>query len=159
MSKKSKRNGAQKGPKPDFRVHHVRSVNGFAYKFVDKHHHPPKGDHACWLKAVSRNDEFGLFNDADRSNLSDECGNLYNVSKHGDEYLEIGTRHELLAIFWNPHSASEWHGHPLWPIRVKGSFNRKNEQYRPPHSAMQRMVEEARMSERDAARILRGQYP
>ena len=85
--------------------------------------------------------------------------NLYNVHKDGDEYIEIGTRHELLAIFWNPDSNAEWHGHPFWPIKTREDYNRKGQRYRPPKSVMQKMVDKGRLSERDAARILRGDYP
>jgi hypothetical protein len=73
--------------------------------------------------------------------------------------LEIGTRHELLAIFWNPHSAADWHGHPIWPIRVRGSLNRKNQGYGPPPLPLQRMVDKKRVSQRDADGLLRGDYP
>jgi len=161
MSRRSKREGSSKQPKPkpDWRVHPVPTKKGHRYKFVDKHHYPPKGDHACWLQSITRDEEFALFSEAERLNLSDEDANLYNIRKVGENYLEIGTRHELIAIFWNPHSASEWHGHPIWPIKTKHSLNRKNQDYRPSKSVMNRMIQESLLSERDSDRILNGDYP
>jgi hypothetical protein len=153
MSRQSKK------PRPDRLVHPAATVNGYRYKFVDKHHHPPKGDHACWLRSISPVEEFTLFNEADRLGLSDEDGNLYNVRKEDQEYLEVGTRHELVAIFWNPHSVSEWHGHPLWPIKTRGPFNRKTQKYRPPKLVMNQMVRQMVLSERDSYRILNGDHP
>ena len=159
MSKRDKRKGSSKRPKRDHHVHPVKTARGRTYKFTEKHHHPPKGDHACWLSCVSREVEFSLFQGAETGDYGDEKGNLYNVHKDGEEYIEIGTRHELLAIFWNPHSAVEWHGHPRWPLKTRDALNRKSQGYAPPKSAMQRMVLGGRVSQRDADRILRGDYP
>jgi hypothetical protein len=164
MSRRSKRKRSTnkqsaKTPKRDYRVHPVKTLKGHGYKFIDKHHYPPKEDHACWLNSISRETEFLLFQDAETGDYSDDRGNLYNVHKDGEEYIEIGTRYELLAIFWNPHSAAEWHGHPRWPIKTREAFNRKNESYRPSKAVMQKMVEAGRISQRDGDRILRGNHP
>jgi hypothetical protein len=146
--------------KSDHRLHPTRTVKGRAYIFVDKHHHPPKGDHACWLRSISRDDEFLLFQEAETGNFEDEKGHLWNVHRNAaEEYLEIGTRHELMAIFWNPHSASEWHGHPRWPVKTSQDYNRKNQGYEPPRSVMETMVRSGRVNQRDAERIMRGDYP
>ena len=85
--------------------------------------------------------------------------NLYNVHKKDEEFIEIGTKHELLAIFWNPHSAAEWHGHPLWPIKTREVLNRKNEDYKPSKAVMQKMVDRGHVSQHAADRILRGEHP
>jgi hypothetical protein len=146
-------------PKRDYRVHPVKSHKGHTYKFIDKHRNCSKSDHACWLKCITRDIEFSLFQHAETGDYSDDDENFYNVHKEGEEYIEIGTRHELLAIFWNPHSNAEWHGHPVWPVKTREDYNRKNQGYRPPKTIMQKMVAKARMSERDADRILRGDHP
>lgn len=148
-----------KRPKIDHRIHPVPTKKGRIYKFTDKHHNHPQGDHACWLEEICRGVEFSLFQGAETGDFCDERGNLYNVHRESEEYIEIGTKHELIAIFWNPRSASEWHGHPIWPIKVRRSFNRKNQNYEPPQSVMQKMVENGRISQRDADRLLRGDYP
>ena len=138
MSRRSKGEGSPKKPRPDRLVHPDATVSGYRYKFVDKHHHPPKGDHACWLQSISTPRGILPVQRGGPGALSDEDGNLYNVRKDGQEYLEVGTRHELMAIFWNPRSASEWHGHPLWPIKTRAPLNRKTQKYRPPKSVMDR---------------------
>ena len=106
MSRRQKRKHTVETPKPDPLVHPVPTPKGRRYKFTDKHHHCAKSDHACWLKTIGRDTEFSLFQHAETGDYSDDSENLYNVHKDGEEYIEIGTRHELLAIFWNPHSAS-----------------------------------------------------
>ena len=100
-----------------------------------------------------------LFQGAETGGFDDEHGNLYNVHEGAGKYVEIGTKQELMAIFWNPHSASEWHGHPRWPIRVRGSFNRAGQNYKPSRSVVQKMVQKKRVTQRDAERLLRGDHP
>jgi hypothetical protein len=164
MSRRSKRKHPKnkqstKPPKVDHRIHPAKTLQGRTYKFTDKHHNYSKSDHACWLPSIGRDTEFSLFQDAETGDYSDDRENLYNVHKYGEEYIEIGTRHELLAIFWNPHSVTEWHGHPRWPVKVREAFNRSNQKYGPPKLVMRKVVERGRISERDADRILRGDHP
>ena len=162
MSKRRRMPERRRKPKTskiDHRLHPIKTTRGRPYRFTDKHHAHPKGDHACWLPSISRDVEFSLFQGAEAGDFGDERGNLYNVHRDNEEYLEIGTRHELIAIFWNPHSVAEWHGHPLWPIKVRGAMNRKNQAYAPPRMPLQRMADSNRISRRDADRLLRGDYP
>ena len=163
MSRRQKRKRPAKPPmeppKQDYRVHPTRSLKGRTYRFHDKHRNCTRTDHGCWLKEFTRPMEFDLFQHAETEDYSDEGGNLYNVHKVGDEYIEIGTRQELMAKFWNPNSNAEWHGHPIWPIRTREDYNRQNEAYKPCKMAMQKMVDNGRMSQRDADRIRRGDYP
>jgi len=159
MSRHPKRKPSLRPPKRDRRVHPVKTLKGHTYKFTDKHHNCSKSEHACWLPTITRDSEFSLFQGAETGDYSDDRGHLYNVHRDGEEYIEIGTRHELLAIFWNPHSAAEWHGHPRWPIKTREAFNRKNQGYEPPKAVMQKMVDKGRISQRDADRILRGDHP
>jgi hypothetical protein len=164
MSRRSKRmhpknKQSTKPPKRDHRIHPDKTLGGRTLKFTDKHHHCRNSDHGCWRKEITRDIEFSLFQDAETGDYSDDRENLYNVHKNGDEFIEIGTKRELLAIFWNPHSAAEWHGHPLWPVKTREPFNRKNEDYKPSKAVMQKMVDHRRMSQRDADRILRGDHP
>jgi hypothetical protein len=147
-----------KAAKQDYRIHPVKTLKGRTYQFTDKHHHCSKSEHGCWLKSITHDTEFALFQDAETADFSDKRENLYNVHKDGEEFIEIGTKHELLAKFWNPHSPAEWHGHPLWPIKTREALNRKNEDYKP-KAVMQKMVEHGRMSQHEADRILRGDYP
>jgi hypothetical protein len=146
-------------PKVDHRVHPTATTKGRRYKFTDKHHYPPKGDHSCWLRSITREVEFSMFQGAEDGHFGDEHGNLYNVHFDNGEYVEIGTKHELMAKFWHSGSVAEWHGHPIWPIRVKGAFNRKNQGYEPPALALERMVAGNRITQRDADRLSRGDYP
>jgi hypothetical protein len=148
-----------KPPRSDHRIYPVKTLRGRALIFTDKHHHCRNSDHGCWLKRITRDIEFSLFQHAESGDYRDEDGNLYNVHKNGDEFIEIGTKRELLAIFWNPKSPVEWHGHPLWPIKTREQLNRKNEDYRPSKVVMRKMVEGGRMSEQAADRILRGDHP
>jgi hypothetical protein len=146
-------------PKHDYRVHPEKSLKGHPYKFHEKHRNCTRNDHGCWRKEYTRPMEFALFQDAETQEFSDEDENLYNVHKDGNEYIELGTRQELMAFFWNPHSNAEWHGFPTWPIKTREDYNRKGERYRPSKIVMQKFVDKGRMSERDADRIRRGDYP
>jgi hypothetical protein len=164
MSRRSKRiqpknKQSTKPPKQDHRIHPVKTLRGRSYIFTDKHHHCRTSDHGCWLKEISREIEFSLFQDAETGDYSDERGNLFNVHKDGEEFIEIGTKHELLATFWNPRSAAEWHGHPCWPIKTREPLNRSNQDYRPSKAVMLKMVEKGRMAQHEADRILRGDHP
>ena len=100
-------------------------MRGRTYKFTDKHHHCSKSDHGCWLNEITRDIEFSLFQDPKLAITAMKKRISYNVHKNGEEFIEIGTRHEFLAIFWNPQSAAEWHGHPLWPIKTREALNRR----------------------------------
>ena len=58
-------------PKRDHRVHATKTVKGRSYIFTDKHHHCGKSDHACWLKCITRDMEFSLFQHAETGDYSD----------------------------------------------------------------------------------------
>ena len=108
----------EKKPKVDHEIYPRPTAKGKILKFTAKHHHPPKGDHSCWAEGISRDIEFALFEHAEGPPFDDESGNLFNVYPVNGEYIELGTRHEQLAIFWKPRGNTEWHGHPRWPVKV-----------------------------------------
>jgi hypothetical protein len=143
-------------PKRDYHVHADKSLKGHSYRFHDKHRNCSKTDHGCWLKEFTRPMEFALFQDAETGDYSDEKGNLYNVHRVDDEYIEIGTRKEQMAKFCNPDSNAEWHGFPIWPIKTREDLNRKSEGYRPSKLVLQKMVEKQRISKKAAFRLRRG---
>lgn len=145
--------------KPDIHVYIKKTRKGRSYKFHPKHHLPEKGDHSCWAATINRDTEFGMFQEAETYEFSDSKGHLYNILKEGKDYVEIGTRSEIVARFCNPHSNSDWHGYPLWPIKIREQLNRKSEPYSPPSDTLQKMVDKQMMTERDRKRILRGDYP
>jgi hypothetical protein len=111
------------------------------------------------LPSIPRDEEFGLFDHADTNNFHDDDGNLWNVDPRDGYYRELGTRHELMAFFWNPNPPMEWHGFPRWPIKVRRAYNRKEPNYGPDRSVLDRMVAARWISERDADRIEKGDHP
>ena len=125
---------------------------GLSYYFHPKHHHPCQRGQGCWiLNAVL---EFQMFDEADRHNLSDKDGNLYNVSKDDDgEYRVIGCCYEQLARFWNAPAGMPWHGFPYWSIDSDDQTGRGDQARRPPLDAMENLVKRGGLSRAKAVRL------
>jgi hypothetical protein len=75
MSKRSKRTHPKnkqstKPPRRDHRIYPARTLRGRTLKFTDKHHHCRNSDHGCWLKEITRDIEFSLFQNAEISDFS-----------------------------------------------------------------------------------------
>ena len=76
-------------------------LNQLSYCFTPKHHGGGSERDARWHPDLSRLEEFGVFNMADRHELRDEGGNLYGLlirqMDHGREIRELGVWHEMIA--------------------------------------------------------------
>ena len=57
--------------------------SGYLYLFYDKHHGRGGPEAAQWLPSLSLDDEFDVFDVADRDDLSDERGWLYGMQPAG----------------------------------------------------------------------------
>lgn len=141
-------------------VHPERTHKGQSYKFHPKHHYPSREDSGIWKRSISRDQEFMMFQDAETNEFSDESGNLFNVLKDEDnEFVTIGTKYEVVSKFWNPQPNTEWHGFPMWPIKTKLPTNRSKPVYGPSSEILKKMVDAEKITERDKARLLRGDFP
>ncbi len=76
--------------------------NGYRYFFYDKHHGRGGPEAAAWAHDVTEDDEFGVFNQADLLDLSDEHGNFYGIWLQTEPQREIrflGTLRQQIAKF------------------------------------------------------------
>jgi hypothetical protein len=107
--------------------HHerTRSERQLRYCFYIKHHGgTPKA--AQWADDLSRNDEFAIFDEADLHQISDDGSNLYGLRRGVElSLLDLGTRGEQIAKFWEVQTDQPWHGFPLWHLKGRGPDNRK----------------------------------
>ncbi len=115
--------------------------SGYRYLFYDKHHGRGGPDAAQWLPNLSRDDEFTVFDMADRDEISDERDWLYGMlPRHAEGYiLDLGTWGQQVAEFPPARANDAWHGYPLWPLGEEGPANRKGEKGRPSKSVFLRM--------------------
>lgn len=138
--------------------------SGHTYCFTPKHHGAGSKTDSQWLPEpdLTRDEEFAVFDLADLHDLSDPDGNLYGLrigrGETEGEILALGTRGECIARFWAEQRPRHWHGHPLWPIDVRGAPNRRAQRYRPPPSVFEKMVEAGLISRPQARRLKAGKY-
>ncbi len=144
---------------------HVTERGHLRYCFTPKHHGAGRSSDSRWLRALTRPEEFQVFDMADFHELRDEDGDLYGLRILGDpgnrQLLELGDKHEYIARFWAEGRPEDpWHGHPLWPIRSKhddrrpkGAENRAKQGCCPPQKVFDRMVERRILSASKASRL------
>jgi hypothetical protein len=97
------------------------------YCFSFKHHGGSR-DAAQWVSDLTHEDEFAIFDEADRHDISDDKGNLYGVRRDAALNLEeIGTFGEQIAKFWEADLNVPWHGFPLWHLKGPGPGGRATE--------------------------------
>lgn len=145
--------GESSGP-----IHPDATRNGKRYLFSAKHHgHDPNASR--WLPALSRDEEFSVFDTADFHIVRDERGWLYGVriGSSGD-VLELGTWGQQVAEFPLARPSEPWHGYPLWPLKEVGSSNRRGEKHRPPKGVFVRMEAEGLIRTRDRKRLQKGDH-
>lgn len=108
------------------------------YCFSAAHHGHGILDDSQWAGDLGRLEEFNIFALADRDDLSDFKGNLYGL-RLGDAgaILQLGTRGEQVAKFWEAHQGQSWHGYPLWPLGTSGPENRRK--HPAPRDALRKM--------------------
>jgi hypothetical protein len=87
--------------------------------FTTKHHDGKDPDAGQW--ALTRQQEFSVFNIADVYDLLDEAGNLYGILPSLDGGLHyLGTDGQQVAMFRCVRDGEPWHGFPLWPLGEQG---------------------------------------
>ena len=141
----------------------VTRRTGRQYQFTPKHHGCDPGDGcdpgaACWLPALTRDDEFAVFDGADFSGSEDAAGNLYGVSRDGagGGLRYIGTWYQQVAVFPVARAGEAWHGYPLWPLGDAGPDNRRGEKMRPDKRAFQKMEQSGLITRRERKRLMKG---
>jgi hypothetical protein len=105
---------------------------------------------------LSDDEEFGIFDQADTLDLSDEQGNLYGISigPEPDRVVRyLGTLRQQIARFPFAHAGAQWHGYPLGPL----------ENPVPPHpperalprNALRKMMEHGLLNNSQRKRLLK----
>lgn len=145
--------GGNSGP-----IHHARAVRSqYEYLFYVKHHGQGGPNDAQWLEEVTQDEEFHVFDEADRLELFDEGGNLYGLLLEGSGRLRVlGTWRQQLARFPAASAGQPWHGYPHWPIGEEGPANRRKQAT--PKSAMTRMVAAGLLTRSQATRLRGGKH-
>jgi hypothetical protein len=136
-------------------VHPVRTRNHqYQYLFHPKHHggDPREGQ---WLKELSHDEEFTVFDLADEHDLLDEKGHLYGLRLGQDrEILELGTLGQQVAKFPHARPDETWHGFPLSPLSVgKPPYPPEREV---PKGVLRRMVDRRLLNEIQRKRLEKG---
>jgi hypothetical protein len=148
--------GESSGP-----IHPVPTQNsGYRCLFYDKHHGRGGPDASQWLASLSRDDEFAVFDVADREDLKDERGWLYGVRPRdtAGRLPDLGTCGQQIAEFPLARLIDPWHGYPLWPLGENGPENRKGEKGRPSKVVFLRMEAVGLLTARERKRSHKGNH-
>jgi hypothetical protein len=137
-------------------VHPVRTANHqYQYLFHPKHHGRGGPREAQWLKELSHDQEFGVFDLADTHELLDGKGHLYGFHLGpNQEILELGTLEQQVAMFPRARPDEPWHGYPLSPLRRVRSPHPEERDV--PTEVLRRMVERGLLSEIERRRLEKG---
>jgi hypothetical protein len=101
----------------EIRLHPIRTVNGRQYQFTPKHHGSANYDAACWLRVLSFDEEFAVFDTADTMDIADASGNLFGAVREGENSLRrLGTFGQQIARFPATAGDNPWHGYPVWAL-------------------------------------------
>lgn len=130
----------------------------YRYFVYDKHHGRGGPKASQWALDVSEDEEFGIFDQADDRNLSDDRGNLYGIRLGPEpehQILSLGTLGQQIAKFED--SGPHWHGYPLGPLE---------DNLDPPHppkrtlprDVLQKMVDAQLLTKEQRKRLLRGKH-
>jgi hypothetical protein len=143
-------------------IHPEPTRSGKRYRFYWKHHGMVKGA-AQWLEDISREEEFGIFAEADDQEIADEKQNLYGIRRRNAVVLELGTRGEKVAKFPATRGDAPWHGFPVYPLtrpdpydRGEESHGRQGEENRPPKLIFTKMVTAGLIDARARTRLEKG---
>ena len=136
----------------------VPTRTGKQYLFSDKHHGLVP-DAAQWLRDLSREDEFAIFDTADTFELCDDRGRLYGLRRNPEgRILKLGTRDEQIAEFPFARPNAPWHGYPIYPLREAGPENRQGEKHRPSRDVFDKMVAVGLLQNSQMKRLMKGDH-
>ncbi|MEX2188144.1 MAG: hypothetical protein WD875_15160 [Pirellulales bacterium] len=127
--------------------------------FHPKHHVGGLRTIAQWARGISRNEEFGIFDTADRLEVADEAGNLFGVLRgENGRICTLGAWDEQIAFFPCTPANEAWHGYPLFPVN-KGLSKSKPPPSRPvPLAVFRRMTVAGLLKEDETKRLARGRH-
>lgn len=111
------------------------------YFFIDKQHKPEavRSKDSQWLREMSHDEEFAVFELAVTHDLSNERGVLYGLRLDEEgTVMTLGTREEQVARFPVPPEGHAWHGYPVWPI-MRLDQDRRSRKSPPPLPVLKKM--------------------
>ena len=131
--------------------------SGYHYFFYSKHHGGGTRDDSRWLPGLSHEEEFSIFDAADRLEVSDDRGWLYGLLRTEEGQVRyIGTRKQQLAVFPFARAGVPWHGYPLWPLDKPAATYRQGDKFCPPNEVLRKMVQAGLFSASERRRIRGG---
>ena len=132
-------------------------VNHRCYFFYDKHHTPANVESAAqWLPGLPPAEEFGVFELADRHDLSNSTGHLFGLRIRERLVLELGMLGEQVAAFPVVRGDKPWHGYPHWPLAKDGGPDGRT--YPPPRQALRKMESAGLISSKQRRRLEAGKH-
>lgn len=132
------------------------AVNHRCYFFYVKHHSPANIDDAQWLPGLPLSDEFGVFDLANRHDLSSSNGNLFGLRIREGLILDLGMLGEQVAMFPVVRGDIPWHGYPLWPLAKDGGPGGRV--YPPPRQALKKMEDANLITAKQRRRLSGGRH-
>lgn len=103
-------------PSDELHPQRTRNGQGLQYLLTAKHHGADPNA-SQWNPVLTRDEEFTVFDLADRHDLSDEKGSLYGILPTEEELRVLGTLGERVAYFPVARDGEPWHGYPLWTFQ------------------------------------------
>jgi hypothetical protein len=139
---------------PDWRTQR----SGFRYFFYDKHHGRGGENVSQWRPEITDEEEFQIFDDADRLELADETGNLYGVlSDDNGQIRVIGTLQQQVAKFPVQRATDPWHGYPFYPVSADRHVRQPPPNRHMPREVLRRMLDVEALTRRQYKRLRKGQ--
>lgn len=134
--------------------------SGYRSQFYIKHHRGRVSDAAQWRPDMGQDEEFAVFDAADRHEIADERGWLYGVRLPDAAGVvpDLGMRGEQIAEFPFARPNETWHGYPLWALSEEGPANRRGEKARPSKGVFLRMEAVGLLTPRERKRLYKGEH-
>ena|SRR5487761_518789 len=135
----------------------VTEESKYQYQFTPKHH-GAVADAAQWLPSLSLDEEFEVFNAADRESICDDRGWLYGVRQAGHELLDLGTWSQQIAEFPAATARQAWHGYPIWPVNEFAPENRRSHKMKPDRAVFEKLEAAGMLTKPQRRRLLKGDH-
>lgn len=132
------------------------AVNNRCYFFYVKHHTPINIEDAQWLPGLPLAEEFGVFELANRHDLSASNGNLFGLRIREGLVLELGILGEQVAAFPFVRGDMPWHGFPHWPLAKDGGPGGRI--YPPPRQALKKLEAVGLITPKQRRRLEAGKH-